>query len=306
MKYVIASMLGHVRIGAGDEDGEVGVLRARRPHLLAVHDPLVAVALRPGSQRRQVGAGAGLAEQLAPDLLAGASAAAGSAARWRGRAVGLERGADQGDRPRHEPRVSSPPGSPREPILECVLMTGQPPLLGVDLTDSGNFVPGVPHDTFTRLRREDPVHWHPEPEGPGHWALTRYADVVEANHDWQTYSSERGAVHMWDLDAESLAQMIHIMLYMDPPRHTRYRLLVNKGFTPRMVTTLARTHRRARRRHRRRGDRAGRVRLRDRRRRRAAAPGDRRDDGRSPRGPRPGLRLEQPDGRQRGPRVRRR
>ena len=111
-------------------------------------------------------------------------------------------------------------------------------MLGVDLTDSGNFVPGVPHETFTRLRREDPVHWHPEPEGPGHWALTRYADVVEANHDWQTYSSERGAVHMWDLDPESLAQMIHIMLYMDPPRHTRYRLLVNKGFTPRMITRL--------------------------------------------------------------------
>jgi cholest-4-en-3-one 26-monooxygenase len=29
-----------------------------------------------------------------------------------------------------------------------------------------------------------------------------------------------------------------MMLYMDPPRHTRYRLLVNKGFTPRMIGLL--------------------------------------------------------------------
>ncbi|MGQ0805881.1 MAG: cytochrome P450 [Actinomycetota bacterium] len=117
-------------------------------------------------------------------------------------------------------------------------MTGQPQLMGVDLTDPDNFVPGVPHETFTRLRQDDPVHWHPEPDGPGFWAVTRYDDVVEANRDWETYSSERGAVHLWDLDPEALAQMIHIMLYMDPPRHTRHRLLVNKGFTPRMIGRL--------------------------------------------------------------------
>jgi len=29
-----------------------------------------------------------------------------------------------------------------------------------------------------------------------------------------------------------------MMLYMDPPRHTRYRRLVNKGFTPRMIGLL--------------------------------------------------------------------
>ena len=36
-----------------------------------------------------------------------------------------------------------------------------------------------------------------------------------------------------------------MMLYMDPPKHTRYRLLVNKGFTPRMIGLLEKylTHR---------------------------------------------------------------
>ncbi len=41
------------------------------PHLLAVHDPLVSVANRPRRQAGDVGAGAGLAEHLAPDLLVG-------------------------------------------------------------------------------------------------------------------------------------------------------------------------------------------------------------------------------------------
>jgi hypothetical protein len=42
----------------------------RRPDLLAVDHPLVAVAHRAGAEVGQVAAGAGLAEELAPDLLA--------------------------------------------------------------------------------------------------------------------------------------------------------------------------------------------------------------------------------------------
>ena len=63
-----------------DEVGERG------PHLLAVDDPLVAVAHARVRQAGDVGAGAGLAEQLAPDLLAGeqrAQVAAASARRCR-------------------------------------------------------------------------------------------------------------------------------------------------------------------------------------------------------------------------------
>ena len=64
-------MLRHVRIRPGDEDPEAGELRAARPDLLAVDDPLVAVAHRPGAEPGQVRPGPRLAEQLAPELLAG-------------------------------------------------------------------------------------------------------------------------------------------------------------------------------------------------------------------------------------------
>ena len=66
-----ALVLGGVGLGAGQQDPEVGQMGVGGPHLLTLHHPLVAVELGPGGQRGQVGPGAGLAEQLAPDLLAG-------------------------------------------------------------------------------------------------------------------------------------------------------------------------------------------------------------------------------------------
>ena len=60
---------GRVGIGAGQQHAEVGQVGPGGPHLLAGDHPVVAVALGPGGQRGQVGAGARLAEQLAPHLL---------------------------------------------------------------------------------------------------------------------------------------------------------------------------------------------------------------------------------------------
>ena len=40
------------------------------------------------------------------------------------------------------------------------------------------------------------------------------------------------------MDEDQLAQQQLMMVNMDPPMHTRYRRLVNKGFTPRMVRDL--------------------------------------------------------------------
>jgi cholest-4-en-3-one 26-monooxygenase len=116
-------------------------------------------------------------------------------------------------------------------------------LRDIDLTNPDAFVPGVPHEWFTRLRRDAPVFWHPEADGSGFWAVTSHDGVSTVNRDWQTYSSMRGAVYLWDLPEDALAQQRMLMLNMDPPLHTRYRLLVNKGFTPRMVNALEATMR---------------------------------------------------------------
>ncbi len=68
-----ALVLGHVGVGAGQQQAEIGVLGAAGPHLLAVDDPIAAAVAgldRPGAGRRRVGAARRLAEQLAPDLFA--------------------------------------------------------------------------------------------------------------------------------------------------------------------------------------------------------------------------------------------
>ena len=64
-------MLGHVRVGAGEQQAPPRHVRDGGPHLLAADPPAGPVPHRPGRQAGQVGAGAGLAEQLAPHLLAG-------------------------------------------------------------------------------------------------------------------------------------------------------------------------------------------------------------------------------------------
>jgi len=108
----------------------------------------------------------------------------------------------------------------------------------VDLSDSRSYVPGVPHAWLAYLRRHDPVHWQDEDGGPGFWAVTRYEDCVTVNRDYERFSSAARGTMPFEMPDEDVAQQGLMMLNMDPPLHTRYRRLVNKGFTPRMVRDL--------------------------------------------------------------------
>ncbi len=67
-------VLGYVGIAAREKEPPLRVVAAARPDLLAVDDPLVAVARRARREAREVGARVGLGEELAPDLGAGADA----------------------------------------------------------------------------------------------------------------------------------------------------------------------------------------------------------------------------------------
>jgi cholest-4-en-3-one 26-monooxygenase len=117
-------------------------------------------------------------------------------------------------------------------------MTDTIDIAPVDLSDSRSYVPGVPHEYLTYLRRHDPVHWQAEANGPGFWAVTKYDDCVTVNRDFERFSSQRKGTMPFELTDDEIAQQGLMMLNMDPPLHTRYRRLVNKGFTPRMVRDL--------------------------------------------------------------------
>ena len=66
---------------------------------------------------------------------------------------------------------------------------------------------------------------------------------MTCSRDAATFSSaqERGGVVMlegrWRRTVRT-EMAGNLMLFMDPPDHTRYRKLVNRGFTPRMIAAL--------------------------------------------------------------------
>jgi cytochrome P450 len=104
----------------------------------------------------------------------------------------------------------------------------------IDLSDHDAFVEAVPHAAFAALRAEDPVHWNPEPDGPGFWAVTRYEDIRAVHRDVETFSSEIGGTSLEDLDPEQVTAR-KSMIDMDPPRHDELRGLIARRFTPRAV-----------------------------------------------------------------------
>ena len=108
----------------------------------------------------------------------------------------------------------------------------------INLLDSTAFAQRVPHEWFAFLRKNAPVWWHEETDGPGFWAVTTLPEATQVNRDYEHFSSARKATYIWELAEDDLAQQQLVMLNMDPPLHTRYRRLVNKGFTPRMVNQL--------------------------------------------------------------------
>jgi cytochrome P450 len=96
------------------------------------------------------------------------------------------------------------------------------------------FAEGIPHEMFRWLRTNDAVRWYDWPHGRGYWAVTRHDDLVAVHKDTATYSSETGATALEDLEQDAI-EARKSMLDTDPPRHTRLRALVNRGFTPRAV-----------------------------------------------------------------------
>jgi cytochrome P450 len=86
-----------------------------------------------------------------------------------------------------------------------------------------------PYPTYDELR-DEPVHWEEGLEG---WVLTGYAEVAAALADPRV--SRGGGPQEGDLLRRLLTRM---MLFTDPPDHTRLRALANRAFTPSRVDAL--------------------------------------------------------------------
>jgi cytochrome P450 len=101
-----------------------------------------------------------------------------------------------------------------------------------------------PYPIYARLRAMDPVHVSPF----GTALLTRYDDAVSVLRDkrfsvqHRDYLDETKSATPLLGDsfgpAPNERDLSNVMLFIDPPRHTRLRTLVNKAFTPRVVDRL--------------------------------------------------------------------
>ena len=108
----------------------------------------------------------------------------------------------------------------------------------IDLSNPGLFVDGWPHDAFAVLRAKAPVYWHEERHGPGFWVVSKYHDVIAVQLDSKTFSSARGGTLMKEFNGEEREATRVQLINMDAPRHTRFRRLVNMGFSPKMTNRL--------------------------------------------------------------------
>ncbi|MCW3065313.1 MAG: cytochrome [Solirubrobacterales bacterium] len=111
-------------------------------------------------------------------------------------------------------------------------------LEGVDLMDPEWFTDGPPHELFARMRAEAPVRWNALPGGGGFWSVTRHDDVSAISRDTATFSSHRAGVFLHPDQVLPLELNRNVLLYKDPPEHTRYRKILQTAFVPNTVAKL--------------------------------------------------------------------
>ncbi|HET6810790.1 MAG TPA: cytochrome P450 [Acidimicrobiales bacterium] len=121
------------------------------------------------------------------------------------------------------------------------------PLESIDLSDLEFWsAPLEQRDAaFETLRNERPMAFFAEPDlvpdfievGPGYWAVTRHADIIEASRQPEVFCSGRGATSIPDMP-DMFLEFFGSMINMDDPRHARLRRIVSRGFTPRILKRL--------------------------------------------------------------------
>ena len=98
-----------------------------------------------------------------------------------------------------------------------------------DLASHDSFLTGPPHNTFARLRRDDPVHWTEWSGGKGFWSITRNADILDLNRQTDLLSSAQG-IRMEDQSYEEYLAR-RTFQETDPPDHMQTRIKVAKAFS---------------------------------------------------------------------------
>ena len=100
---------------------------------------------------------------------------------------------------------------------------------------------GYPHDAWTRLRREDPIHWNERGVVQPFWAVTKHADIIWISKQPERFlNNPRLAVFPEFSPPDPEDREVQHLLNMDPPDHSRFRKLASGRFTPRGLERMRR------------------------------------------------------------------
>ena len=116
----------------------------------------------------------------------------------------------------------------------------EPALEDLDIIGDDHYAEhGYPHEAWTRLRREDPVHWVDRDVKVPFWALTKHADIVAVSRQPATnLNAPRLAVFPGFAPPKEDERIARHLLNMDNPDHAVYRKLAAPWFTPRAIHRL--------------------------------------------------------------------
>jgi len=93
---------------------------------------------------------------------------------------------------------------------------------------------GYPHDEWTWLRAHAPVFWYERPDFDPFWAITKHADIVEiGKRPGDFLVGPRIAIFAKQVPVDD--QPTRHLMTMDAPDHGKFRNVISKRFTPRMV-----------------------------------------------------------------------
>ncbi|MEM7293621.1 MAG: cytochrome P450 [Pseudomonadota bacterium] len=106
----------------------------------------------------------------------------------------------------------------------------------LNLSDHDSFVGGIPHNTFSRLRDEDPLSWTEFDGGKGFWNIVRHADILKWNRNFRVLSSAQGIRMEDQTEEEYLAR--RTFQEVDPPEHTKTRVRVGKAFSKPVIANF--------------------------------------------------------------------
>lgn len=98
-----------------------------------------------------------------------------------------------------------------------------------DLTSHDSFTSGAPHNTFKRLRQDDPVHWTDWDHGKGFWSITRHEDITAMTRNIEVFSSASGIRMEDQTHEEYLAR--RTFQETDGMEHRQMRMKVAKAFS---------------------------------------------------------------------------